>query len=59
MNGLGARLKQSRRLLTTVGLDRSVSRIPAEEEKIRTVHEYRIVTMQNEVASLGRDLRCQ
>ena len=41
----------------SVASDRSVPRIPAEEEeKIRREYEYKIATMQNKIAGLERDL---
>ena len=42
---------------TSVASDRSVSKVPAEEEeKIRREYEYKIATMQNRIAGLERDL---
>jgi hypothetical protein len=42
---------------TSVASDRSVSKVPGEEEeKIRREYEYRIATMQNKIANLERDL---
>lgn len=42
---------------TSVASDRSIPRIPSEEEeKIRREYEYKIATMQNRIASLERDL---
>jgi len=42
---------------TSVASDRSVSKVPGEEEeKIRREYEYKIATMQNKIAGLERDL---
>lgn len=42
---------------TSVASDRSVSKVPGEEEeKIRREYEYKIATMQNKIAGLERNL---
>lgn len=42
---------------TSVASDRSVSKVPGEEEeKIRREYEYKIATMQNKITGLERDL---